>query len=470
MNIIDGKTVHPTGDSERFIVDPATGDEIARVRDSSDRDVAAAVSAASAAFDGWSRRTPANRHALLHRLADLLEQHSEEFLKLEVANVGKPIAAFREEFGDCVDGIRLGAAAGRNLTTPAATEYLEGVTSAFRREPIGVVGAITPWNYPLLQAIAKIIPALAVGNTMVIKPSELTPLSTVRFVELANEVLPPGVLNVVIGDGTGTGAALTRNPAVGIVSFTGSVVGGQAVALSAALGLRKAIMELGGNAPAVVFADADVPRAASLLAASGLFNAGQECMASSRLLIHQSVRDEFVEALLAEIGAVRLGSTFDEATTLGPLISQKQLDRAVGFLDRLPSSAQILCGGSRADRGGYFLEPTVVTGLGHEDEIIQNEVFAPILTVQTFSDDDEALTLANGTEYGLSASVWSSNSGRTSRFARDLKAGMVWINEHLKFGPDCAVNGFGASGFGIENGLLGATEFTRLKHVLTSQH
>ncbi|KAA9164014.1 aldehyde dehydrogenase family protein [Amycolatopsis acidicola] len=470
LNIIGGKPAEPSGAGDRAVVNPATGQEILRVGDSSSSDVAAAVDAAADAFGTWSRQTPAARHKLLAKLADLLERHTDEFLEIEVANAGKPIAAFRDEFADCVDGVRLGATAGRNLTAPSAAEYLDGATSAFRREPIGVVGAITPWNYPLLQAIAKVIPALAVGNTMVIKPSELTPLSTVRLVELANEVLPPGVLNVVMGDGPGTGAALTANPKVGMVSFTGSVAGGRAVAVSAAQGLRKAVMELGGNAPAVVFADADLPRAAALLRDAGLFNSGQECMASSRILVEDTAAEEFVAALLSEMAEVRLGDTFAETTTLGPLISEKQLGRAVGFLNRLPSHAKVLTGGSRVARPGFYLEPTVVTGLAQDDEIIQNEVFSPILTVQTFSGEEEALAMANGTVYGLSASVWSSDSGRATRFARDLKAGMVWVNEHLMFGPDCAVNGFGESGFGIENGALGAAEFTRLKHVLTSHH
>ena len=469
VNIVDGKPVPADSPADRAVVNPSTGEAICMVADSTPADVAAAVAAAEGAFEEWSRLTPASRHKLLAKLADKLEAHTEEFVELEVLNAGKPLPAYRdEEFPDVIDGIRLSAAAGRNLTANASGEYLEGVTSSFRREPIGVVGAITPWNYPLLQAIAKIIPALAVGNTMVIKPSELTPLSTVRFTELANEILPPGVLNVVMGDGPGAGAALTADPRIGVVSFTGSVAAGRAVAVAAAQGLRKSVMELGGNAPAVVFADADIPRAASLLVGSALFNAGQECMASARVLVEESAHDEFVAAMAAALGEVKLGEATDEETTLGPLISERQLERALGLLERRGEHTTIVGGGSRVYRPGFFLEPTLITGLRQDDELVQTEVFAPIITVQPFSDENQALAMANGTAYGLSASVWSSDAGRTTRFARDLRAGMVWINEHLLFGPDCAVNGFGESGFGVENSLMGAAEFTRLKHVLAS--
>jgi betaine-aldehyde dehydrogenase len=431
QNIINGKPVPSRGPGERAVLNPSTGQTLAQVTNAGPAEVADAVGAAESAFHAWSRLTPAARHKVLAPLADMLAEHAAEIVDLEVANAGKPVAAFRdEEFPDCVDGVRLAAAAGRNLTANASGEYLDGVTSSFRREPIGVVGAITPWNYPLLQAIAKIVPALAVGNTMVIKPSEITPLSTVRFVEIANEVLPPGVLNVVTGDGPGTGAALTSDPRVGIVSFTGSVAGGRAVAVAAAQGLRKSVMELGGNAPAVVFADADIPRAARLLAASGLFNCGQECMASSRVLVEESAHDELVAGLRAEIETVVLGDARDEETTLGPMISQKQLDRALGLLERRPGTAQVLTGGKRSHGDGFFLEPTLVTGLRQDDELVQTEVFAPVITVQPFRGEEQALAMANGTAYGLSASVWSSNTGRTARFGRDLRAGMVWVNEH----------------------------------------
>ncbi|EMY36208.1 aldehyde dehydrogenase [Arthrobacter crystallopoietes BAB-32] len=469
VNIINGKPAPADNAAERAVLNPSTGETICLVADSTPDDVAAAVSAAETAFEEWSRLTPASRHKLLAKLADMLESHSEEFVELEVSNAGKPLPAYRdEEFLDVIDGIRLSAAAGRNLTANASGEYLDGVTSSFRREPIGVVGAITPWNYPLLQAIAKIIPALAVGNTMVIKPSEMTPLSTVRFVELANEILPPGVLNVVMGDGPGAGAALTGDPRVGVVSFTGSVAAGRAVAVAAAQGLRKSVMELGGNAPAVVFADADIKRVAPLLVASALFNAGQECMASARILVEESAHDALVEAMAQALKDVRVGDAAKEETTLGPLISERQLNRALGLLERRGAHTSVVTGGKRVDGPGFFLEPTLITGLQQDDELVQEEVFSPIITVQSFSSEEQALALANGTAYGLSASVWSSNAGRTTRFARDLRAGMVWINEHLLFGPDCAVNGFGESGFGVENGLMGATEFTRLKHVLAS--
>ncbi|WP_394525477.1 aldehyde dehydrogenase family protein [Paenarthrobacter nicotinovorans] len=471
VNIINGKPVPADAAAERPVLNPSTGETICLVADSTADDVALAVAAAESAFHEWSRLAPASRHKLLAKLADSLELHADEFVQLEVSNAGKPLPAYRdEEFPDVIDGIRLGSAAGRNLTANASGEYLDGVTSSFRREPIGVVGAITPWNYPLLQAVAKIIPALAVGNTMVIKPSELTPLSTVRFVELANEILPPGVLNVVMGDGPVTGTALTGDPRVGVVSFTGSVAAGRAVAVAAAQGLRKSIMELGGNAPAVVFADADIQRAAPLLVGAALFNAGQECMASARILVEESAHDELVAALTEALKDVQLGEASKEETTLGPLISERQLVRAVELLERRGEHTTIVTGGKRVDRPGFFLEPTLVTGLRQDDELVQTEVFSPIITVQSFADEQEALALANGTVYGLSASVWSSNSGRTTRFSRDLRAGMVWVNEHLLFGPDCAVNGFGESGFGVENGLLGATEFTRLKHVLTSHN
>ncbi|MCX4816492.1 aldehyde dehydrogenase family protein [Streptomyces sp. NBC_01239] len=465
-NFVGGKPTRATADGVLPVVNPATGRQIASVAASNAADVAFAVTAARDAAEGWAATSPAERHQALHQVADLVAAHFDELAELEAVNAGKPITAVRdEELPGVIDAVRLFAATARSLPGIAAGEYVPGNTSFIRREPIGVVGAITPWNYPLLQAVAKLVPAIAVGNTVVLKPAEATPLSTLRFAELAGQVLPPGVLNVITGTGPEAGQALVTDPAVGLVSFTGSVAGGSAVAAAAAANLKKTVLELGGNAPAIVFEDADLDQALDALLVGGLYNAGQECMASSRILVHRSRHDSFVEGLVERARATVVGDTLDPATQLGPLISPTQRERVEALLARRGDSARVVTGGGRTDSPGFFLEPTVVVGVDQGDELVQQEIFGPVFTVQAFDDDDRALRMANDTAYGLAASVWTRDIGRAFRVTNRLTSGTVWINNHLAFGPDLPVSGHGDSGYGVENNLLGVTEFTQIKHV-----
>ena len=448
------------------VVDPATGSVVTTFRSSSTADVDAAVAAARAAAPGWAARTGGERAALLHQLAALVAEHLDELRDLEVLDAGKPVSAARDdEFPLVLDSIRYFIGAARSLTTQTAATYLPEVTTMFRREPVGVVAAITPWNYPLWIAIWKTIPALATGNTVVLKPAENTPLSTTRFVELAAEVLPPGVLNLVHGRGHSTGNDLSSHPGVDLVSFTGSVRTGRAIAENGAGHLRRSILELGGNAPVVVLDDADLHDVAATIAATGLYNAGQECMAATRVIVASGVADELVGLLVDELGTVVLGDPTDERTTLGPVISESQLQRIEGLVTRLPAHAKVHAGGQRADRPGFFFEPTLIAGLEQDDEIVQEEIFGPVITIQTFDDVDEALSLANGVPFGLSGSVWTENIDEGLRLTSALEFGNVWLNTHLAVGPDFSLGGFHESGYGKEGGVAGIEEFTRVKAV-----
>jgi betaine-aldehyde dehydrogenase len=465
-NCIGGTWSPGSSDDLVDVVNPATGAVTTTFTCSTPEDVDQAVAAARAAAPDWAALTSGQRSILLNRLADLVTQHLAELRDLEVLDVGKPVtAADGEEFPLIRDSVRYFANAGRSLTSQSAGEYVPGVTTMFCREPMGVVAAITPWNYPLWLAVWKTVPALVTGNTVVIKPAENTPLTTTRFVELAGHVLPPGVLNLVHGLGRTTGAYLAAHPDVDLVSFTGSVATGRSIARAAAERPRRSVLELGGNAPVVVLPDADLTAAAVAIAGASLYNTGQECMAATRLIVHESVAAEFVDLLRAEYAAVVLGDPTDPATTLGPLVSEAQLARVEGMLARRPEHATVLVGGRRADRPGFFLEPTIVTGLEQDDELVQEEIFGPVVTVQTFGHIDEAVAMANGVRFGLSGSVWTQDVAEGLRIVRGLDFGQVWLNAHLAVGLDFPLGGFNESGYGKEGGLAGLEEFTRVKQV-----
>jgi betaine-aldehyde dehydrogenase len=456
------------GSSEDVIevVNPATEEVLTTFRSSTAADVDAAVRAARAAAPAWAGLTPGQRSALLHQVTDRVQAELDEMCDLEVANTGKPISAARtDEFPLVLSSLRYFADAGRSLTTQAAGTYLPQVTTMFKREPYGVVGAITPWNYPLWLAVWKTIPALITGNTVVVKPAENTPLTTTRLVEIAAEVLPPGVLNIVQGLGHTTGKALVAHPDVDLISFTGSVATGREIAQAGAARPRRSVLELGGNAPVVVLADADLADAAGTVAVMSTYNNGQECMAATRVLVDATVQTEFVELLLKAMSDIVLGDPTDEATTLGPLISARQLSRVLAMIDRRPSHAQVLTGGARVDRVGYFFEPTVISGLHQRDELVQEEIFAPVVTVQTFNEPEEGVSMANDVEFGLSGSVWTENIDMGLRLTGQLDFGNVWLNTHLAVGPDFPLGGFNESGYGKEGGVAGIEEFTRVKSI-----
>lgn len=465
-NWIDNHWAGTTSTDTIEVVDPSTGDRLGTVPASNPSDIDAAVRAATDAQPGWGATAPGARSKALLEIADLLDRHFEELVALEVVDVGKPITAVREdELPGVIDSVRYFAGAARALSAPAGLDYLDGVSSTMRREPVGVVAAITPWNYPILQAVAKIVPALATGNTVVIKPAETTPYSTARMVELAGQVLPAGVLNLVLGTGPVAGEALSRHPEVDLVSFTGSVEAGRKVGAAAADGIKKTVLELGGNAPVLVFADADLDRALDAIVLGGLYNGGQECMAATRLIVHDSIRDEILGGLRKRIADVAVGDPLDPDTTMGPLNSSAHLDRVVKCLSNLPPTATVV-GGERLERPGFYLNPAIVTGVAQHDEIVREEVFGPVFTLQTFTTEAEALELANGTPYGLAASLFTNAVGTATRVQNALEFGTIWVNNHLIFGPDMPVSGFGVSGIGAENSELGVLEFTRLKHVM----
>jgi len=466
QNLIGGAWIDGSSDEFIDVVNPSSGELIARFPSSTEKDVDSAVHAARMAQPGWAVLTPGERSGLLHDLVDAVRDHLEELIELEVIDSGKPVTAARtEEFPAILDALRHFAGAARALGGQPAGEYVAGTTTMVRREPLGVVAGITPWNYPLWQAVWKIVPALAAGNTVVIKPAENTPLSTARFAAIAQQVLPTGVLNVINGYGRTVGSYLAHHPGINLVSFTGSTATGRMIAQAAAEGPKRALLELGGNAPVIILDDADIEDAAETVAAAGMYNAGQECMAASRVIVSEKIADEFIAHLVVHLRNVVVGDTANEKTTLGPLISERQRARVEGLLQRRPARASIILGGSRPNLAGFFLEPTVVTGVEQDDELVQEEIFGPVITIQTFADDTEALEKANGVPFGLAGSVWTQNVQRGMRFVNALNFGNVWINTHLIVGPDFPIGGFNESGYGKEGGATGIEEFTRIKQI-----
>ncbi|MEA2451484.1 MAG: betaine-aldehyde dehydrogenase [Actinomycetota bacterium] len=467
-NFIDGEH-RPAADGKTLeLIDPATGKAFAEAPVSGQKDIDDACEAAKRAFSSWRDTTPGERSLMMLKIADAIEAQADEIVKLESENTGKPLTmTMTEEVPFMIDNIRFYAAAARMLEGKSAGEYMAGHTSFLRREPVGVCAQVTPWNYPMMMAVWKWAPAIAAGNCVVLKPSDTTPVTTLKMAEILAEFLPNGVFNVICGD-RDTGAALVSHPIPSMASITGSVRAGMEVAQLASKDLKRVHLELGGKAPVIVFDDADLANAAENIAVAGYFNAGQDCTAATRVLAGPGIYDDFVAAIAEQAQGTKTGDADDDDTFFGPLNNVNQMARVEGFMERLPKNAEIVAGGHKVERDGFFHEATVVAGLEQSDEIIQNEVFGPVITVQRFDDEAKALEWANGVEYGLASSVWTKDHGKAMRMARNLDFGCVWINTHIPLVSEMPHGGFKHSGYGKDLSMYGFEDYTRVKHVMSN--
>ncbi|MCW2917611.1 MAG: Aldehyde Dehydrogenase [Actinomycetia bacterium] len=465
-NFVGGEYVDAKDGRTSQVIDPSTGEVYAEAPVSGAEDIDSAFRAAEDAFPAWRDSTPKDRSLALLKIADAIEARAEEIVAIESRNTGKPLQLTAdEEVPPMVDNIRFFAGASRILEGRSSGEYMTDHTSTIRREPIGVCAQVAPWNYPMMMAVWKFAPALAAGNTVVLKPSDTTPASTLLLAEIAAEFLPPGVFNVICGD-RDTGRSLVEHPTPQMVSITGSVRAGMEVAASAAKDLKKVHLELGGKAPVVVFDDADIEAAAEGIAGAGYFNAGQDCTAATRVLVHSRLAADFTAALAEAAKGTKVGAPSDPDAYFGPVNNANQLARVKGFLDRTPSHASVVAGGEQLGDRGYFYAPTVVSGLHQQDEMIQDEIFGPVITVQTFTDEDQAVAWANGVKYGLSSSVWTKDHQRAMRMTKRLDFGAVWVNTHIPFVSEMPHGGFKHSGYGKDLSMYGLEDYTRIKHVM----